>query len=46
MDPKNGRCAIILPQGVLFHGGKDGEMRAQMVQSDKLEAIITFVLLK
>lgn len=43
MDPKNGRCAIILPQGVLFHGGKDGEMRAQMVQSDKLEAIITFV---
>ena len=43
MDPKNGRCAIILPQGVLFHGGKDGEMRAQLVQSDKLEAIITFV---
>lgn len=43
MDPKNGRCAVILPQGVLFHGGKDGEMRAQLVQSDKLEAIITFV---
>lgn len=43
MDPKNGRCAIILPQGVLFHSGKDGEMRTQLVQSDKLEAIITFV---
>lgn len=43
MDPKNGRCAVILPQGVLFHGGKDGEMRAQLVQSDKLETIITFV---
>lgn len=43
MDPKTGRCAIILPQGVLFHGGKDGEMRTQLVQSDKLEAIITFV---
>ncbi|MBQ9089705.1 MAG: SAM-dependent DNA methyltransferase [Alphaproteobacteria bacterium] len=43
MDPKNGRCAIILPQGVLFHGGKDGEMRQKLVGSDKLEAIVTFV---
>ena len=43
MDPKNGRCAIILPQGVLFHGGKDGEMREKLVKSDKLEAIVTFV---
>ncbi|MBQ8677120.1 MAG: SAM-dependent DNA methyltransferase [Alphaproteobacteria bacterium] len=43
MDPKNGRCAIILPQGVLFHGGKDGEMRQKLVESDKLEAIVTFV---
>lgn len=43
MDPKKGRCAIILPQGVLFHGGKDGEMRQKLVGSDKLEAIVTFV---
>ncbi len=43
MDPKKGRCAIILPQGVLFHSGKDGEMRAKLVESDKLEAIVTFV---
>lgn len=43
MDPKNGRCAIILPQGVLFHGGKDGEMRQKLVESDKLEAVVTFV---
>ena len=43
MDPKKGRCAIILPQGVLFHGGKDGEMRQKLVESDKLEAIVTFV---
>ena len=43
MDPKNGRCAIILPQGVLFHGGKDGEKRQKLVESDKLEAIVTFV---
>lgn len=43
MDPKKGRCSIILPQGVLFHGGKDGEMRQKLVESDKLEAIVTFV---
>ena len=43
MNPKKGRCAIILPQGVLFHGGKDGEMRQKLVESDKLEAIVTFV---
>lgn len=40
MDPKDGRCAVILPQGVLFHGGKEGEIRKQLVLSDKIEAII------
>lgn len=43
MDPKTGRCTVILPQGVLFHGGKEGEIRKQLVESDKLEAVITFV---
>ena len=43
MDPKNGRCTVILPQGVLFHGGKEGEIRKQLIESDKLEAVITFV---
>lgn len=41
MDPKNGRCAVVLPQGVLFHSGKEGDMRKQLVLSDKLEAVIT-----
>ena len=41
MDPKDGRCAVVLPQGVLFHPGKEAEMRAQLVKSDKLEAVIT-----
>ncbi len=41
MDPKNGRCAVVLPQGVLFRGGKEGEIRKKLVESDKLEAIIT-----
>lgn len=43
MDPKTGRCTVILPQGVLFHGGKEGEIRKQLIESDKLEAVITFV---
>lgn len=43
MDPKKGRCTVILPQGVLFHGGKEGEIRKQLIESDKLEAVITFV---
>ena len=43
MDPKNGRCAVVMPQGVLFHGGKEGEIRSQLVKSDKLEAVITLV---
>lgn len=41
MNPKTGRCAVVLPQGVLFRGGKEGEIRKKLVESDKLEAIIT-----
>lgn len=43
MNPKTGRCAVVLPQGVLFRGGKEGEMRRQLVKSDKLECVITLV---
>lgn len=41
MDEDNGRCAVVLPQGVLFRTGKEGEIRKQLVESDKLEAVIT-----
>lgn len=41
MDDNHGKCAVILPQGVLFHGGKEGKIREQLVKSDKLEAVIT-----
>ena len=41
MDSKTGRCAVVLPQGVLFRGGKEGEIRKQLVESDKLECVIT-----
>ena len=43
MDDKDGRCAVVLPQGVLFRSGKEGEIRKQLVESDKLECIITLV---
>lgn len=42
-DPKNGRAAVVMPQGVLFHSGKEGEMRQKLVESDKLEGVITLV---
>ena len=41
MDPRDGRCAVILPQGVLFHGGKEGAIRRKLVESDKLDCVIT-----
>ena len=43
MNQKTGRYAVVLPQGVLFRGGKEGEMRKQLVESDKLECVITLV---
>lgn len=43
MDKKSGRCAVVLPQGVLFHSGREGEIRRQLIESDKLECVITLV---
>ena len=43
MDQKSGKCAVVLPQGILFHGGKEGKMREQLVESDLLECVITLV---
>ena len=39
MDRDNGRCAILLPHGVLFRG-EECEMREKLVKSDKVEAVI------
>lgn len=41
MDASTGRCAVVLPQGVLSNSGRPAEMRMQLVLSDKLEAVIT-----
>lgn len=39
MDPKSGRCAILLPHGVLFRN-EESEMRERLVRSDLIEAVI------
>ncbi|MDR1072403.1 MAG: SAM-dependent methyltransferase, partial [Treponema sp.] len=40
MDKKKGRLAVVLPQGVLFRSGKEGDIRKSMIESDKLEYVI------
>lgn len=39
MGPKTGRCAILLPHGVLFRE-EEREMRRNLIESDLLEAVI------
>ncbi len=36
-----GRMAVVMPQGVLFRGNQDGEVRKKLVQSDLVEAVVT-----
>jgi len=43
MNPIHGKCVVIMPQGVLFHGGKEGQIREKLIESDKIEAVMTFV---
>jgi type I restriction enzyme M protein len=40
MDDKNGRLAVVLPQGVLFRTGNEGNIRKNMILSDMLEYVI------
>lgn len=40
MAPGTGRMAVVLPHGVLFRMGKDGEIRQKLIQMDLLEAVI------
>ena len=40
MDINNGRCAVILPQGALFHKN-DKKIREKMIETDLLDTVIT-----
>ena len=41
MAPAHGRMAVVMPQGVLFRGNQDGEIRKKLVDSDLVEAVVT-----
>lgn len=41
MRPGRGRMAVVLPQGILFRGNEEGEIRRRMVESGFLEAVVT-----
>ncbi|WP_344578997.1 class I SAM-dependent DNA methyltransferase [Nonomuraea roseoviolacea] len=41
MRPGSGRVAVVLPQGALFRGGEEGKIRRNIVESGKIEAVIT-----
>lgn len=43
MHPGKGRCAVVMPQGVLFHGGREGAIRQKMIETDVVECVITLV---
>lgn len=40
MAPDHGRMAVVLPQGALFRGGAEGEIRKKLLQLDRIEAVI------
>lgn len=41
MAPGHGRMAVVMPQGILFRGNQDGEIRKKLIESDLVEAVIT-----
>ena len=43
MKPGKGRCAVVMPQGVLFHGGREGDIRKKMIETDCIECVIALV---
>lgn len=40
MRPDTGRMAVVLPHGVLFRGGKEGQIRKKLLELDLLDAVI------
>ena len=40
MATPQGRMAVVLPQGALFRGGAEGEIRKKLLQDDLIEAVI------
>jgi type I restriction enzyme M protein len=40
MAPGSGRMAVVLPQGALFRGGIEGQIRRYLLEHDLIEAVI------
>lgn len=40
MDPVRGKCAVVLPQGVLFKGNREGAIREELIKTDLLDCVI------
>ncbi len=40
MKPVTGRVGVVMPHGVLFRGGAEGQIRECLVKGDQLEAVI------
>ena len=40
MAPVTGRMAVVLPQGALFRGGVEGQIRQKLLEMDLVEAVI------
>jgi type I restriction enzyme M protein len=40
MAAKTGRMAVVLPQGVLFRGSKEGDIRKKLIETDMIECVI------
>jgi type I restriction enzyme M protein len=40
MAPGRGRMAVVLPQGALFRGGVEGQIRRKLLELDLVEAVI------
>lgn len=43
MNDSDGRCTVIMPQGILSHNGLDEKIRGQMIRDDLIEAVISLV---
>mgnify|MGYP003495343371 FL=1 len=41
MGPGNSRMAVVMPQGILLRGNEEGNIRKKLVESDKVEAVVT-----
>jgi len=40
MAPKTGRMGVVLPQGALFRGGVEAQIRKHLIENDLVEAVI------